>query len=88
MCIAAGYTLSVQDTTGSDIAFAAIVHLGQTVPPKFLRCVLECRDVTATKTANGNYTVSDGCIVAPDTPGLGLTPQWEALGEPVARYGR
>jgi L-alanine-DL-glutamate epimerase-like enolase superfamily enzyme len=88
MCIAAGYTLSVQDTTGSDVAFAAVVHLGQTVPPKFLRCVLESRDITATKTATGNYTVSDGCITAPDTPGLGLTPQWEVLGDPVACYGR
>lgn len=34
ICIAAGYTMSVQETTGSNIAFAAIVHLGQTVPPQ------------------------------------------------------
>jgi L-alanine-DL-glutamate epimerase-like enolase superfamily enzyme len=27
ICLAAGYTFSVQDTVGSDIAFAAIVHL-------------------------------------------------------------
>jgi L-alanine-DL-glutamate epimerase-like enolase superfamily enzyme len=28
ICIAAGLTMSVQDTTGSEIAFAAVVHLG------------------------------------------------------------
>jgi L-alanine-DL-glutamate epimerase-like enolase superfamily enzyme len=88
ICLAAGYTLSVQDTTGSDVAFAAVVHLGQTVPPKLLRCVLECRDVTAKKTATGDYAVRDGCISAPDAPGLGLAPLWDALGDPVARYGR
>ena len=43
MCVAAGYTVSVQETTGSDIAFAAIVH--QTVPAMYLRCVLECRPI-------------------------------------------
>ncbi len=32
ICLAAGYTISVQETAGSDIAFAAIVHLGQTIP--------------------------------------------------------
>jgi L-alanine-DL-glutamate epimerase-like enolase superfamily enzyme len=34
ICISAGLTISVQDTTGSDIAFAAIVHMGQTIPKK------------------------------------------------------
>ena len=33
ICRAAGLTISVQDTVGSSIAFAAIVHLGATVPP-------------------------------------------------------
>jgi L-alanine-DL-glutamate epimerase-like enolase superfamily enzyme len=40
ICVAAGYTVSIQETMGSDIAFAAIVHLGQTVPAKNLRCLL------------------------------------------------
>src|SRR5690606_17391359 len=49
ICLAAGYTVSVQETTGSDIAFAAIVHLGQTVPEKNLRCVLESRETVGLK---------------------------------------
>ena len=40
MCAAAGYIISVQETGGSDIAFAATVHLGQTAPERFLRRVL------------------------------------------------
>jgi cis-L-3-hydroxyproline dehydratase len=87
MCIAAGLTVSVQETTGSDIAFAAIVHLGQTVPRRYLRCVLESRDMVACKTADGDFPVNDGLVTAPHTPGLGIIPREEVLGKPVASYG-
>ena len=86
MCIAAGYTMSVQETTGSDIAFAAIVHLAQTVPEKYLRCILECRDMVTIKTADGDYGVENGLIRAPRTPGLGITPRLSVFGEPVLSF--
>lgn len=87
ICLAAGYTISVQETTGSDIAFAAIVHLGQTVPERNLRCVLESRDMVSLRTADGDFDVTDGRVVAPNTPGLGVAPRLEVLGTPVASYG-
>lgn len=87
LCIAAGYTLSVQDTTGSDIAFAAIVHLAQTVPAKLLRCALDCRGISKKKTATGNYEVTGGTVAAPREPGLGITPLPEVFDRPVAQYG-
>ena len=86
IALAAGYTVSVQETAGSDIAFAAIVHLGQTVPEKNLRCVLESRDIVALKTADGPFDVKEGRVMAPTLPGLGITPRLEVLGEPVASY--
>lgn len=86
MCIAAGLTVSVQETTGSDIAFAAIVHLGQTVPKRHLRCVLESRDMVSKKTADGDFPVVNGLVVAPQAPGLGITPRMDVLGKPVATY--
>lgn len=86
MCIAAGLTVSVQETTGSDVAFAAIVHLGQTVPRRYLRCVLECRDMVKTKTAEGDFPVVNGLVTAPSAPGLGITPRLDVLGRPVASY--
>jgi L-alanine-DL-glutamate epimerase-like enolase superfamily enzyme len=87
MCVAAGLTVSVQETTGSDVAFAAIVHLGQTVPARFLRCVLESRDMVSVTTADGDFPVVDGRVVAPDAPGLGIEPRMAVLGSPVAAYG-
>lgn len=86
MCIAAGLTVSVQETTGSDIAFAAIVQLGQTVPKRYLRCVLESRDMVSCKTADGDFPVVDGCVTAPATPGIGITPRMDVLGNPVASF--
>ena len=84
--LAAGYTMSVQDTCGSDITFAAIVHLAQTIPDRALRCVLESRDMVLLKTADGDFEIQNGCVTAPRTPGLGIVPRLDVLGEPVASY--
>ncbi|MEH6579560.1 MAG: mandelate racemase/muconate lactonizing enzyme family protein [Amphritea sp.] len=86
ICTAAGLTMSVQETTGSDIAFAAIVHLAQTVRPNLLRSVLECRDMVTRQTATGDFPVIDGRVRAPTAPGLGITPKIDVLGDPVASY--
>ena len=86
MCLAAGLIMTVQDTTGSDIAFAGIVHMGQTVPEKNLRCVLGSTDMVTVKTADGNFKVEGGRVTAPSEPGLGITPRLDVLGKPVATY--
>ncbi|CAH0023778.1 unnamed protein product [Clonostachys rhizophaga] len=39
ICVAAGLTISVQETAGSEIALSAIVHLGQTIPGRNLRTI-------------------------------------------------
>ncbi|MER9370494.1 mandelate racemase/muconate lactonizing enzyme family protein [Mesorhizobium sp. M0518] len=84
--VAAGYTVTVMDTVGSDIAFAGVVHLGQTFPERYLRCVLDCRKLVSLRTADGEFEVIEGRIVAPNTPGLGVTPRLQVLREPVASY--
>ncbi|KAK4888372.1 hypothetical protein LTR27_012740 [Elasticomyces elasticus] len=86
ICIAAGYTMCVMESAGSDIAFAAVVHLGQTVPRRLLHCVFECREMSTGKIADGDYTHSGGVIRAPKTAGLGVTPRMGVLGKPVASY--
>lgn len=86
MCMAAGYVMSVQETTGSNIAFATLVHLGQTIPAKYLRCVLACRDMVGVETAVDHIDIVDGTVTAPDLPGLGVEPRMEVMGEAVAVY--
>lgn len=86
IALAAGYTISVQETTGSDIVFAAIVHLGQTVPVRSLRCALESREMLTLKTTGGAFYVHDGHVTAPTVSGLGIEPRLDVLGEPAASY--
>jgi len=75
--------MSVQDTVGSDISFAALLHLGQSVPEQNLRCVLDVRDMVSLKTARIDAPIKDGGVIAPDAPGLGITVDRTALGDPV-----
>lgn len=86
MCIAAGLTMSVQDTVGSDIAFAAIIHLAQTVPERYLRCMLDVRSMVTLKTAELDVSMLNGGMTAPELPGLGIKPNLVTLGEPVDHY--
>ena len=87
ICRAAGLTMSVQDTVGSAIAFAAIVHLGATVPTRLLRCVLNCDDMVTLRTAKFDAPIRDGGILPPFLPGLGIEVDRTVLGDPEAVWG-
>ncbi|WP_211902110.1 mandelate racemase/muconate lactonizing enzyme family protein [Saccharopolyspora erythraea] len=87
ICRAAGLTVSVQDTVGSSIAFAAIVHLGATVPARLLRCVLNCEDMVALKTAEFDRLVTGDGILPGSSPGLGIAVDEAVLGDPVMTWG-
>ncbi|AXI49237.1 mandelate racemase (plasmid) [Sulfitobacter sp. SK012] len=83
---AAGLTVSVQDTVGSTIAFAGIVHLGATVPQRNLRCILDCREMVTLTTAKFDAPVVDGGVHVPDLPGLGLVVNTNVLGDPIETF--
>ncbi len=83
ICRAAGLSMSVQDTVGSSIAFAGIVHLAQTVPGRLLRCVLDTRDMVSGHVAELDAPLENGGVMAPNTPGLGLRVDLAKLGEPA-----
>jgi L-alanine-DL-glutamate epimerase-like enolase superfamily enzyme len=78
----AGLSVSVQDTVGSSLAYAAILHLGATVPPHNLRGVLNCEDMVTVKVATLDVRTSNAGVLPGDTPGLGATVDPELLGTP------
>lgn len=86
MARAAGMTISVQDTVGSAIAFAAIAHLGQTVPEKNLRCILDCRAMVTRHMAEFDAPIENGGVLAPGAPGLGVIVDRAALKDPVMSW--
>ncbi|MER8437223.1 mandelate racemase/muconate lactonizing enzyme family protein [Mesorhizobium sp. M1312] len=87
ICCAAGLTMSVQDTAGSAIAFASIVHLGATVPTRLLRCVANTDDMVTLKTATFHGRFADGGVIPPDLPGLGIEVDRTVLGDPLTIWG-
>ena len=84
---AAGLTMSIQDTVGSEVAFAAILHIAQSTPPALLRSALDTRAMTTARIAQFDAPVVTGGVEAPTRPGLGVIPDMDALGAPVAAYG-
>lgn len=86
ICLSSGLVMSVQETVGSTIAFAAIVHLAQTIPERYLRCVLDCRDMVSVTTATFDCPVEKGGVIAPNKPGLGVQPNLSILGDPIISY--
>ncbi len=87
LAVSAGMVMSIQDTVGSEISFAAILHLAQSTPRPSLRCALDTRAMVDAQIASFDAPVVDGGAQAPTTPGLGVTPDLSALGTPVATYG-
>ncbi|WP_254445040.1 enolase C-terminal domain-like protein [Ruegeria atlantica] len=86
ICRSASLTISVQDTVGSAIAFAGIVHLGATVPERYLRCILDCWDMVTLKTTELGAPVEHGGVLPPKAPGLGITVDRSVLGEPTVSW--
>ncbi|WP_406645527.1 mandelate racemase/muconate lactonizing enzyme family protein [Aliisedimentitalea scapharcae] len=86
MARAAGLVMSVQDTTGSDIAFAAVLHMAQSTPRHVLRCALDTRSMVSLTTAAFDAPVQGGGAQAPAIPGLGVMPDMSIMGAPIAIY--
>ena len=86
ICVAAGATISVQETVGSEVALAALLHLGQTIPKHLLRCVLDTRDMVSLSISPLDAPIKKGGILAPQSPGLGVSPSLEILGEPIQSF--
>jgi L-alanine-DL-glutamate epimerase-like enolase superfamily enzyme len=83
----AGLVMSIQDTVGSEISFAAILHLAQSTPRPLLRCALDTRAMVEGALARFDAPLVQGGATAPDTPGLGTFPDRDKLGAPIATYG-
>ena len=83
---ASGLVISVQETTGSQIALAALLHMASTVSRKLLRCALDTRSVIAATTASLDAPILNGGVEVPQLPGLGLEVDRAALGDPIAVY--
>ena len=76
-----------EDTWGGEIASATLAHFAATTPAEYLHNTTDLMNYNTRSTGIGGAWAENGRLYAPDTPGLGVTPDFESLGAPVAEFG-
>ena len=76
-----------EDSWGGEIATAAVAHFAASTPEEYLINSTDLMNYNTTSTGIGGPTVSNGRLYATDTPGLGVTPDFDLLGPPVFSSG-
>ena len=83
LCLHLGAVMCVEDTWGSDITTAALLHLGAATPPARLMNVCDLSGYVAPRLAPDGPVRREGRIAPPEGAGLGVVPDRDALGDPV-----
>lgn len=87
LALAHGIQLYVMATGGSVLADTEAAHMAQTVPQEFRLGAWACQDMLTVDVAPGRGARNQGgMLTVGDAPGLGVAPNEDALGEPVAIY--
>lgn len=77
----------VEDTWGGEITTATLAHLAVSTPEAFLVNATDLHNYNTRSTGKPGPATANGHLLAPDAPGLGVEPDFESLGNPVASYG-
>ena len=87
LALAHGIDMFVMATGGSVLADTEALHLAATIPDANCRAVWACQDMITVDIAGGRGPRNlDGHLHLPETAGLGVQPDEDALGDPVALY--
>jgi L-alanine-DL-glutamate epimerase-like enolase superfamily enzyme len=86
VCVNAGIPMTIEDTWGGDIVTATIAHLAQSTPSEFVFSATDFNSYVTRDIASGAPKRENGAMKAPTGPGLGVTPDMAALGDPVLTF--
>ena len=76
-----------EDSWGGEITTAAVAHFAASTPEEFLLNSTDLHNYNTASTGKPGPATKDGKLYASDQPGLGVIPDYDSLGDPVARYG-
>ena len=80
LCLHLGAKMCIEDTWGSDITTAALLHLGASTPPSRLMNVCDLSGYVSPRLDPEAPTRSEGRIAPPSAIGLGVTPDMTQFG--------
>lgn len=86
LCVALNIPMTIEDSWGGDIITAAIAHLAHSTPESLRFSATDFNSYVKVQNASGAPRREAGHMMASDTPGLGIEPNMEALGQAVAEY--
>ena len=75
-----------EDTWGGEIASTTLAHFAASTPADFLQNTTDLMNYNTRSTGIGGAYAKGGKLYAPDAAGLGVAPDFESLGAPVAEY--
>jgi cis-L-3-hydroxyproline dehydratase len=75
-----------EDTWGGEIATATLAHFAASTPAEYLQNTTDLHNYNTRSTGKPGPRTANGKLYASDAPGLGVTPDLESLGPPVAEY--
>ena len=87
LCVSLGIAMTIEDTWGGDIITAAIAHLAHSTPPDMLFSATDFNSYVTVSIADGAPQRQNGRLAASIAPGLGISPRFEVLGNPVFEIG-
>lgn len=88
LAVAYGIDMFVMATGGSVLADTEALHLAATCPDAHRMAVWACQDMITVDIAEGRGPRNqNGHLTLTDAPGLGVHPNEDALGAPIAVYG-
>ena len=86
VCMSLGIIMTIEDSWGGEIADAAIAHLAHSTPRDFHFQSSAFHEYATHPIATGGPVIKDGFMAMSDKPGLGVEPNWDILGEPIASF--
>ncbi len=87
ICVASGTPMTIEDTWGGDIVTATIAHLALSTPEEFSFSATDFNSYGTVDIASGAPRRIEGFMTPSDAPGLGITPIFDVLGDPVVVIG-
>lgn len=85
-CSFLGIPMTVEDVWGGEIVTAALGHLAISTHPDYMLNTTDLHNYNTIHFADGAPINDNGYLTISDLPGLGLTVDESALGEPTAIY--
>ncbi len=75
-----------EDTWGGEITSSVLAHFAASTPAEYLQNTTDLMNYNTRSTGIGGPASRDGKLYASDTPGLGVTPDFESLGAPIEEF--